>query len=125
MPNLRQVHLFAEETLQALRNDGFDVAPGELGENLTTSGLTLESLPRGSQLAIGTSAVIELTGLRTPCVLIDRYKRGLKQKLAAGDQIAQTRAGVLGIVRHSGSVAPGDRISVSLPSWPWARLPLL
>jgi hypothetical protein len=82
-PNLRQVHLIPSELFDALRNSGFDVSPGDLGENITTAGLDLETLPLNTQLRIGTSANIRLTGLRTPCVLIDRFRSGLKRRLLA------------------------------------------
>lgn len=125
MPNLRQVHLIAEEMLESLRADGFEIAAGQLGENLSIRGPSLESLPCGSQLAIGASAVIELTGLRTPCLLIDRFEHGLKQKFIADHQAVPYRAGVLGIVRQSGLVRVNDAVAVSLPVWPWTLLPSL
>lgn len=43
LPNLRQVHLIDEELLLAMGHDGYDVRPGELGENIITKGLYLES----------------------------------------------------------------------------------
>ena len=70
--NLRQVHLIPAELFKDLRRHGYDIAPGELGENITTSGIELETLPSGTLLAIGDEALLELTGLRTPCALIDR-----------------------------------------------------
>ena len=73
-PNLRQVHLIPSELFDALRNSGFDVSPGDLGENITTAGLDLETLPLNTELHIGASANIRLTGLRTPCILIDRFR---------------------------------------------------
>jgi MOSC domain-containing protein YiiM len=63
-PNLRQVHLIAAELLDELREDGFGVAPGAIGENVTTRGLDLLTLPTGTRLTLGTEAVVEITGLR-------------------------------------------------------------
>jgi hypothetical protein len=80
-PNLRQVHLVPSELFDALRTSGFEVRPGDLGENITTVGLDLERLPLGTLLRLGASATLELTGLRTPRVLIDRFKSGLKNRL--------------------------------------------
>jgi MOSC domain-containing protein YiiM len=80
-PNLRQVHLIPSELFDALRKFGFDVRAGDLGESITTIGLDLECLPPGTVLRLGASATLELTGLRTPCVLIDRFKAGLKDRL--------------------------------------------
>ena len=68
-PNNRQVHLIASELFTELASSGFKVAPGDLGENVTTKGLDLTNFPLGTRLQIGNSAIIELTGLRTPCVL--------------------------------------------------------
>ncbi|MYU48357.1 MOSC domain-containing protein, partial [Streptomyces sp. SID7803] len=44
-PNLRQVHLIHEELFDEVRRAGFEVAPGELGENVTTRGIDLLGLP--------------------------------------------------------------------------------
>jgi MOSC domain-containing protein YiiM len=76
MRNIRQVHLLASELLAELTSGGFTVAPGDLGENVTTTGLDLTKFPLGTRLRIGGSAVVELTGLRTPCSLIDRFQKG-------------------------------------------------
>jgi hypothetical protein len=124
LANLRQVHLMPDELFQALRSEGHDVRPGQLGENITTRGLELETLPLGSLLSIDASAVVELTGLRTPCALIDRFQPGLRQKLMLTGT-TPCRAGVLGIVRSGGTVTPGDEIAVTLPPTPRKRLPLL
>ena len=80
-PNLRQVHLIPSELFDALQTSGFEVRPGDLGENIATVGLDLECLPLGTLLRLGASATLELTGLRTPCVLVDRFRSGLKNRL--------------------------------------------
>jgi hypothetical protein len=67
-PNLRQVHLIPSELFDMLWSSGFEVRPGDLGENIATLGLDLECLPLGTILQLGASARLELTGLRTPCV---------------------------------------------------------
>lgn len=79
-PNLRQVHLIPSELFNTLRTVGFEVYPGDLGENITTAGLDLERLPLGTVLQLGNSVALELTGLRAPCILIDRFKAGLKPR---------------------------------------------
>lgn len=72
-PNLRQVHLIHAKLHDELNAGGFDVKPGDMGENITTSGLDLLALPAGTRLAIG-QALIEVTGLRNPCVQLDRFR---------------------------------------------------
>lgn len=119
-PNLRQVHLIHGELFDELRDAGFTVAPGELGENITTRGIDLLSLPTGTRLHLGPSAVVEVTGLRNPCVQIDRFQQGLMAATlgrdANGGLIRKT--GVMSIVLASGDLAAGDAIRVKLPAKP-------
>jgi MOSC domain-containing protein YiiM len=119
-PNLRQVHLIHEELLVFLRGAGFAVWPGAMGENITTSGIDLLSLPAGTRLTLGGDAVVELTGLRLPCKQIDRFQAGLMQAVstrnAAGVRIHNP--GVMAIVVANGLVRPGDAIEVTTPPLP-------
>ena len=124
-PNLRQVHLMSVELFDVLWTSGYKVQPGDLGENITTVGLDLEKLPLDTVLQIGNSANIRLTGLRTPCVLIDRFKPGLKDRLRESTSGANFRSGVMAIVLHGGDVDPGDPIRVVLPPPPRLVLPPL
>lgn len=71
-PNLRQVHLMHAELFAELAAQGFAVSPGALGENITTQGIALLALPTDTELRIGASARVRVTGLRNPCVQIDR-----------------------------------------------------
>lgn len=117
-PNLRQVHLIPSELFDALRTSGFKVRPGDLGENIATVGLDLECLPLGTLLRLGASATLELTGLRTPCVLIDRFKSGLKNRLQGRPAGPRFKAGVMASVTQGGEVSPGNRIRAVLPARP-------
>ncbi|MCD9113195.1 MULTISPECIES: MOSC domain-containing protein [Bradyrhizobium] len=81
LPNLRQVHLIPSELFATVRVAGYDIERGQLGENITTAGLDLEKIPLGTRIELGPTAVVELTGLRTPCVLIDRSRTGLKRQV--------------------------------------------
>jgi MOSC domain-containing protein YiiM len=123
-PNLRQVHLIHAELFEELRAAGFEVAPGGLGENVTTRGIDLLGLPEGTRLHLGDEAVVEVTGLRNPCSQIDDFQSGLMA--AVLDRDAQGRlirkSGVMSIVLGSGVVRPGDAIRVELPALPHRRL---
>jgi MOSC domain-containing protein YiiM len=123
--NLRQVHLIPSELFNALRTRGLEVHPGNLGENITTMGLDLECLPLGTMLRLGASATVRLTGLRTPCVLIDRFEGGLKDELRNGPLGPRFRAGVMAVVSEGGEVSPGDSIRAVLPAPPHLALPPL
>jgi MOSC domain-containing protein YiiM len=119
-PNLRQVHLIHAELFDELRGKGFVVAPGELGENITTSGLDLLALPAGTRLYLGASAVVEITGLRNPCIQLDQFQQGLMaatlERDAQGTLVR--KAGIMGIVLSEGDIRPGDTIRVEMPAGP-------
>lgn len=117
-PNLRQVHLVHAELFDELSAGGFAVGPGDIGENITTRGLDLLALPTGARLCIGTSALVEVTGLRNPCVQLDRFQPGLMQATLGKDARGELvrKAGVMGIVLAGGDVAPGDAVRVELPA---------
>ena len=123
-PNLRQVHLLHGELFAELRDHGFDVAPGQLGENVVTSGVDLLALPRRTVLRIGPQAAIEMTGLRNPCKQIETFKPGLLKEVVGRDNDGNVvrKAGVMSIVIRGGTVRPGDRIVVELPGGPHEAL---
>jgi MOSC domain-containing protein YiiM len=119
-PNLRQVHLIHEELFAELGAAGFAVAPGELGENITTRGIGLLGLPTGTLLRIGEEAVVEVTGLRNPCRQIDAFADGLLKQVVGRDAAGNIvrRTGIMSVVREGGVVRPGDTIVVELPDGP-------
>jgi MOSC domain-containing protein YiiM len=123
-PNLRQVHLIHSELHDDLRAAGFEVAPGQLGENVTTSGLDLLGLPTGTLLRLGADAVIEVTGLRNPCVQIDAFSPGMLKRVLDRDTAGNLirKAGIMAVVRTGGVVAPGDPVGVTLPAEPHVPL---
>lgn len=122
--NLRQVHLIHEELFDEVREAGFEVAAGQLGENVTTRGIDLLGLPTGTRLRVGDEAVVEVTGLRNPCAQIDGFQKGLmKQVVGRGeDGSVRFRAGIMSVVVTGGVVRPGDPVEVELPDGP--HLPL-
>lgn len=119
-PNLNQVHLIHQELFAFLAEKGHDVGPGQLGENITTQGVDLLTLPTGAVLHIGSAASIELTGLRNPCIQIDKFQDGLMKLLRYRDGDGNTVriCGVMAVVLSGGPVRPGDTISVDLRSEP-------
>jgi MOSC domain-containing protein YiiM len=119
-PNLRQVHLLHAELHAALRAEGFDVVAGDMGENVTTSGLDLLALPAGTLLHLGATAVVEVTGLRNPCLQLNRFRPGLMAATLGRDAAGRLirKAGIMAIVLADGTVRPGDAIRVVLPALP-------
>jgi MOSC domain-containing protein YiiM len=116
-PNLCQVHLLHEELFAELAAPGIGVKAGEMGENVTTSGIDLLALPRGTRLHLGEAAIIEVTGLRDPCSQMNGLQPGLMKACIAraADGALVRKAGIMSIVIAGGVVRPGDSIAVALP----------
>jgi MOSC domain-containing protein YiiM len=124
LPNLCQVHLISAELLNELRVKGFDVGAGDLGENVTTSGIDLLALSTGARLRLGEAAIVEVTGARTPCVQMNRFKKGLMQATLEKDAHGKMvrKAGIMSTVLASGEVRAGDKIAVEHPKGPYRPL---
>ncbi len=116
-PNLRQVHLIHYELIEDLQKQGFNVQPATMGENITTSGVDLLSLPRDTILNIGEEAKIRVTGLRNPCKQLDDYQQGLTAAVLDRDDQGNLvrKAGIMGIVINGGIVKKDDEIQIELP----------
>jgi MOSC domain-containing protein YiiM len=123
-PNLRQVHLIHAELHDELRAAGFALAPGQMGENVTTRGVDLLGLPTGARLHLGESAIVEVTGLRNPCLQLDGLSPGLMKAVLGRDAEGNLvrKGGIMGVVLRGGELRPGDPIRVELPAGPHRRL---
>jgi MOSC domain-containing protein YiiM len=119
-PNLRQVHLIHEELFDELREAGFAVSAGQMGENVTTHGVDLLNLPKGTKLHLGNAAIVEVTGLRNPCRQLNKFQPGLMAATLTHDVAGnlKRKAGIMGIVLSGGEVKSGDPIRVELPEGP-------
>ncbi len=119
-PNLRQVHLIHAELFDELADLGFALAPGRMGENVTTRGVDLLGLPTGARLRLGEAAIVEVTGLRNPCLQLDGLAEGLMQAcLGRGpDGEPVRKAGVMAVVVTGGEVRAGDTVRVETPPGP-------
>lgn len=120
VPNLRQVHLIHAELHDQLRAVGFVLSPGQVGENVTTRGVDLLGLPTGARLHLGATAVVEVTGLRNPCVQLDAVQPGLMAAVLDRDADGNLvrKCGVMAVVLADGAIRPGDAIRVMLPPAP-------
>jgi MOSC domain-containing protein YiiM len=125
------VHLIPKEIL-----DARDVAPGQIGENVTTVGIDLLALGKGTKLHFlppntdndnnddednsdadlqTPHAVVVIQGVRNPCPQIDRFRPGLKESFVVrgGERrIVGRTAGVMGTVEAGGEVKVGMRVVV-------------
>ena len=118
-PNLRQVHLMHEEVHAELAAQGFRMAPGLMGENITTRGVDLLGLSTGARLRIG-EVVLEVTGLRNPCLQLEALQPGLMTAcLGRGpDGEPVRKAGIMAIVVVGGEIRAGDPICIEPPAGP-------
>lgn len=126
--NLRQVHLVPIESLRQVSTKlpgAKPLSPGEIGENVTTEGIDLTVLPRGSELHFvdskGSSdrAIVVLTGLRSPGPGIDKCRPGLKDLFAVRDQsqrVTKHLTGVMATVKEGGNIRAGMAIKVVRPA---------
>ncbi len=115
LPNLRQVHLIHAELLDELNAKGFDITPGELGENILTRGLDLLAMAKGTRLSFPSGAAVELTGLRNPCIQLERHKAGLMEAVLdrGTDGEIIRKCGVMAVVLKGGEAMAGDAIQIA------------
>jgi MOSC domain-containing protein YiiM len=123
-PNLRQVHLIHSELFDELAEKDFAVVPGAMGENITTRGIDLLTLPKNTILKIGTSAAIQITGLRNPCSQLESIQKGLMKAVLDQDEQGNIirKAGIMSIVLQGGDIFVGDEILIQLPDHPFEKL---
>jgi molybdopterin adenylyltransferase len=99
----RQVSLLAMESIDKMREMGFDLGPGDFAENLTTEGLEVASLPVGTQISIGEDILLEVTQIGKEC------HSGCAILRQTGKCI-MPKEGVFARVLRGGSVRVGDQI---------------
>jgi len=101
----RQVSLLDQSSIDQLIAKSLDLQPGDFAENVTTSGLKLQTLPIGSKLRIG-QALLEITQVgkecHTRCAIYHQ----------AGDCV-MPRDGVFAAVKEAGKVKAGDIICLA------------
>lgn len=101
----RQVSFLAAESIDTARARGLDVCEGDFGENFTTQGINLHSLPLGTQLKLGSEVLVEISQIGKVC-----HTRCAIYYLA-GDCIFP-HEGIFGVVLQGGEVQIGDAIQV-------------
>ena len=93
------------------------LAPGVMGENVTTRGIDLLALPAGARLRLGDEAVVEVPGLRNPCRQLDGIEAGLMDATLDRDEAGEVvrKAGIMGVVVTAGTVAQPTGTGVRAP----------
>jgi MOSC domain-containing protein YiiM len=101
----RQVSLLAMESIAKMRAQGLDVNPGDFAENLTTKGIDLVSLPIGTKLRVGKTAIGEVTQIGKEC----HHKCAIYYQ--AGDCV-MPKEGIFIKILQAGEVREGDSIEI-------------
>ena len=101
----RAISLIDDEILQQLRDEGYAVTPGAMGENLTVRNLHVQRLSPGARLRIDGGVVIELVEPRKPCFVLDAIHPDLKAAVA-------DRCGYLAKVITEGTIYSGAILAV-------------
>jgi len=101
----RNLNIMSYETLEALREEGFNTSPGQMGEQIVIQGLDLSKLEAGDRLTIGDAAIVEILSHRTGCQRFEHIQ-GKTAQQAAG------RMGIMAKVITGGNIAVGDSVKL-------------
>ena len=96
--NPRQVLVMDRETL-----DHFQLAPGQIKENITTAGIDLAQAQPGQVFFVGDAVTLEVVGECEPCGKMDAIRMGLREQL-------RHQRGILTMVISGGPIQVGDPI---------------
>jgi MOSC domain-containing protein YiiM len=99
------VCMIDNEILESMRDEGFELAPGALGENLTLEGVRIQMCALGDRIRFSSGLELEITKVRTPCYVLDSISPELKR-------ILWNRSGMYGKVLVEGTVAAGDTLTI-------------
>ena len=101
----RQVSLLAIESINKMRNRGFNIGPGDFAENLTTEGIDLVALPVGTRLSAGQGVVLEVTQIGKQC----HTKCAIYRQIG---KCVMPKEGVFARVIRGGVVKTGDKLKI-------------
>jgi MOSC domain-containing protein YiiM len=114
----KAILLIAAEAVDTLRERGYPLFYGALGENVTTRGIEIRDIRLGDEIRVG-GALLEITQPRGPCTALDIYGESLKQEVY--DSRVKARdytspywgiSGFYASVLEPGPVRAGDRVAV-------------
>ncbi|MFC1999585.1 MOSC domain-containing protein [Chloroflexota bacterium] len=99
----RQVSLLARESIDKMRERGFDVGPGDFAENLTTEGIDLATLPVGTMMSVGEDVLLEISQIGKDC----HTKCAIFREVG---KCIMPKEGIFAKVMRGGVVKDGDAI---------------
>ncbi len=101
----RQVSFLSSENIEKARAKGLDVSFGDFAENIATKGVDWKTVPIGTVVRLGESAVLEITQIGKIC----HNKCAIYYK--AGDCI-MPKEGVFARVLKKGKIVCGDEVRI-------------
>ena len=101
----RQVSLLSIESINKMRNSGYDVGPGDFAENLTCEGINLISLPIGTKVQVGEKVLLNISQIGKEC------HTGCTIFKTTGKCI-MPKEGVFAKVLIGGKIKVGDEIKI-------------
>jgi MOSC domain-containing protein YiiM len=104
-PGERQISLLAWESIERMREKGFDAKNGDFAENLTIKGILLWELKPGDTMKVGSKVILRITRIGKVC-----HQR-CNIYYQVGDCV-MPREGVFAEVIKGGVVRPGDRVEL-------------
>lgn len=111
----KAVLILCSDSIDDLKEKGYPVYPGALGENLTVEGLDRKQIRPAQQYRVG-DAVIEITKPRQPCATLETLGPGIQKEVYD----AQVKAGDAsspkwGLAGFYASVVQPGRVSRGCP----------
>ncbi len=104
----RQVSFLSSESIEEARRMGLDVSFGDFAENIATEGIDWKTMPIGTRVKLGDSALVEITQIGKEC----HTKCAIYYK--AGDCI-MPKEGVFAKVLEGGTIRCGDKVEILPP----------
>ena len=101
----RQVSFLASESIDMSRDGGLDVTFGDFAENIASTGVDWKTLPLGTRVKLGDTALVEITQIGKECI------RKCAIYYQTGDCI-MPREGVFARVLEGGEIRCGDPIEI-------------
>ncbi len=102
---IRALSLIDEEIIETLRQEGYPVFPGAMGENITVRHLAIQRLLPGTRLSFSGGTVIELSEPRKPCFVLEAIHPALEKETVG-------RIGYMALVITEGVMKVGETICI-------------
>tara|TARA_Y100000590_G_scaffold15279_1_gene18353 strand:- start:973 stop:1485 length:513 start_codon:yes stop_codon:yes gene_type:complete len=99
------------ETIESLRSESWPVEPGDLGENITTSGIRYSEFKVGLKFKAG-SVTFQISEENTPCTVLHNLHYVGKDKVNRFVRTMMGRRGWYASVIETGEIQVGDSIHI-------------